>query len=108
MKLRDDLRTFITEELIADEEPLEFDDNLNTASVRLFSTPKNGVVRQAYVEVMSDGPEADAFRQEIAGWLKQTDTAWEHLARVAEKAYQMRQEVLLGLTAGATKAEAAE
>jgi acyl carrier protein len=28
LKLRDDLRTFITDELLADEEPLEFDDNL--------------------------------------------------------------------------------
>ncbi len=77
------------------------DDQLNTASVRLFSTPKNGISNPAHVEMMRDGPEADAFGKDINRWLRNSnkkDKVWDTLAEVAKGAYERRQKYLLALT----------
>ena len=76
------------------------DDQLNTASVRLFSTPRNGTVPLAHVEMLSDGSaDAERFRDEIKGWLDASADAWRTLAKVAAEAYDLRQRYLLQLTA---------
>lgn len=76
------------------------DDRLNTASVRLFSTPRNGKVPLAHVEMLLDGnADAKRFRDEIQGWLDASAGAWRTLADVATEAYQLRQQYLLQLTA---------
>lgn len=77
------------------------DDKLNVASLRLFVTPQNGKVPVAHVEMMSDGREADAFRDEINDWLAATEDAWTHLAQTVKKAYEIRQAYLLKLTGDA-------
>ena len=77
------------------------DDKLNVASLRLFVTPQNGKVPVAHVEMLSDGPEADAFRNEINGWLTAKEETWTHLADTAKEAYDLRQAFLLKLTADA-------
>lgn len=77
------------------------DDHLNVASLRLFQTPQNGIVPLAHVEMLSDGPEAEAFRHEIEGWLAAKEDTWTHLARTAKSAYETRQALLLKLTGDA-------
>lgn len=80
------------------------DENLNTASVRLFSTPRNGKSEPAFVEVLSDGPEAEKFADEIRGWLKKSKPEWSTLARKAKTAYERRQALLIELTSAQTEA----
>ncbi|CAN0598682.1 unnamed protein product [Ectocarpus sp. 12 AP-2014] len=77
------------------------DDQLNVASLRLFVTPQNGNVPVAHVEMLSDGPDADAFRIQINGWLAAKEDTWTHLAQTAKTAYELRQDFLLKLTADA-------
>ncbi|SEW42801.1 Calcineurin-like phosphoesterase [Cognatiyoonia koreensis] len=84
------------------------DNKLNVASVNLFSTPKGGIVPAARVQMLSDGPDATAFRDQIAGWLAQSETEWTRLAEVACKAYFERQEYLLDLTADHIDRQAAK
>jgi predicted phosphodiesterase len=74
------------------------DDQLNVASLRLFMTPHDDEVRPAYVEMLSDGPGSETFRDEINEWLGASEKAWVSLARAAEKAYVARQEMLLAYT----------
>lgn len=82
------------------------DDALNVASVRLFSTPRNGVVPLAQVEILSDGQDgADTFKTQINDWLAADPDAWAALAGAAGAAYSARQNYLLDLTAAARAAE---
>ncbi len=74
------------------------DHDMNTAAVRLFSTPQNGVSEKAYVEALHDGPGSQTFAKDIDTWLKKTDPVWENLAEVTRGAYQRRQEFLIKLT----------
>ena len=76
------------------------DDALNTASVRLFSTPRNGEMAPVRVEMLSEGGAGAAgFKAEIEGWLEDTEEVWRRLSDVVREAYEVRQEFLLQLTA---------
>ncbi len=78
------------------------DDALNVANLRIFQTPKNGVVPDIYVEMLSDGDEsAESFRKDIHDWIAQSQEDWDALRDVACKAYQDRQRYLLTLTGDA-------
>ena len=82
------------------------DDDLHVASVRLFSTPRNGVVPEVNVEILGDNDDgALDFKQQIEGWLAAGQPQWQALAASAGDAYRARQSFLLDLTAGARAAE---
>jgi UDP-2,3-diacylglucosamine pyrophosphatase LpxH len=75
------------------------DEELNTASLRLFSTPRNGTVPAARIEMLTCG-QADeaAFRGRLESSLEKTHEHWERLRTVVRDAYFERQRHLLDLT----------
>lgn len=77
------------------------DDDLNVASLRLFMTPRDGVVPPVSVEILSDTSEAEAFKAEIESWLAETKDVWDALSETVRVAYELRQNYLLDLTADA-------
>jgi hypothetical protein len=75
------------------------DENLNTASLRLFSTPRNGVVPEARIEMLSNGhPDEAAFRSKLQDSLETSRPLWERLREVVRRAYLERQALLISLT----------
>jgi len=75
------------------------DDDLNVASLRLFSTPRNGVVPAARIEMLSNGtPQEAAFLARLNDSLANTKDLWEDLREAARQAYLDRQKHLLELT----------
>ena len=80
------------------------DDDLNTASVRLFNTPRNGEVAPAHVEMLSNGsPGEQHFLREIQDWLDGSEREWRDLAETVCAAYEQRQAMLLKLTSEAPR-----
>ncbi len=75
------------------------DDDLNTASLRLFMTPRNGVVPPVHVDVFTDNDGARKFKAEIEAWLENSKTEWRALTQAVSNAYRVRQKWLLDLTA---------
>lgn len=77
------------------------DDDCHVASLRLFGTPENGRMAPVRLEMLSDGsPGCEEFRQEILRWLEASRPAWDALTDAAHAAYDLRQALLLRLTAG--------
>lgn len=78
------------------------DDDLNVVALRLFTTPKDGVVPLAYLEVLSEPHESmQAFVADLRQRLA-TDMMQDILGTFADtvcRAYEDRQEMLLDLTA---------
>lgn len=84
------------------------DAHLTTASLRLFSTPRNGKIPEVTVDMLSDGSaEEEAFRDRINAAINATQDHWDALHEVVLQAYLDRQALLLRLT-GEDAAEAAE
>lgn len=80
------------------------DDDLNTASVRLFNTPRNGEVAPAHVEMLSNGsPGEQHFLRGIQDWLDGSEREWRDLAETVCAAYEQRQAMLLKLTSEAPR-----
>lgn len=80
------------------------DDELNTAAVRLFNTPRNGVVAEAHLTMLSNGTAGEArFKSAIGDWLAGSRAEWAALAEAARAAYSERQALLLKLTAEAPR-----
>ena len=80
------------------------DDDLNTASVRLFNTPRNGEVAPAHVEMLSNGSVGERrFLEAIRDWLDGSETEWKALSETVCTAYEKRQAMLLKLTSDAPR-----
>ena len=80
------------------------DDDLNTASVRLFNTPRNGKVVPAHVEMLSNGSAGEQhFLEDIRDWLDGSEREWSNLAEIVCSAYERRQALLLKLTSDAPR-----
>lgn len=79
------------------------DDALNVVSVRLFSTPHNGVVPKVRVDTLSGASEdGQAFANDVQAWINGASTEWEELRQEVHRAYEQRQAYLLDATAGAS------
>ena len=73
------------------------DDDLNTASVRLFNTPpkrqgRAGACRDAVERL---GRRAAFFWEDIRDWLDGSEREWSNLAEIVCSAYERRQALLL-------------
>ncbi len=76
------------------------DDRLNTAALRLFSTPRNGKVPDARIEMLSNGHDDEtAFQHKLDTSLKRTRPSWDRLTQEVTNAYVARQELLISMTA---------
>ncbi len=75
------------------------DDALNVVSVRLFDTPRNGIVHSARIELLSeDREDARTFAQSVQSWLDGSRPEWDHLRDTVKTAYELRQKILLDRT----------
>jgi len=75
------------------------DDALNTAALRLFSTPKNGTMDAVHIEVLSNDNDSEhAFAKQLRTALTQTKDQWAALSDAARLAYFARQRLLLEAT----------
>jgi hypothetical protein len=71
------------------------DEDLNVVSVQYFSVPTNDVAVPVMVDLVSKpSPGAQAFYDEVLGYVQANDEVWMTLTTTAAAAYKVRQQIL--------------